>query len=69
MKSESRDEDILVRTGGDEFVMLLPKTNSIEAELIVNSRIEKNQISVKAKILSVAETYDSIKKALVINFF
>ncbi|HEX9026847.1 MAG TPA: PAS domain S-box protein [Clostridium sp.] len=35
LKKESRKEDIIARTGGDEFVLLFPKTNSLEAEKIV----------------------------------
>lgn len=34
-KSECRVEDIIARVGGDEFVFLLPKTNSMEAEKII----------------------------------
>lgn len=34
--SESRSDDIIARTGGDEFVILLPKTTSADAEIIVN---------------------------------
>lgn len=40
LKSECRTEDVLSRVGGDEFVILLPKTNYYETELIVK-RIHK----------------------------
>lgn len=35
LKSECRTDDIISRVGGDEFVILLPKTNHKETELIV----------------------------------
>lgn len=35
IKKECRDDDIIARIGGDEFVVLLPKTDYNEAELIV----------------------------------
>jgi diguanylate cyclase (GGDEF)-like protein/PAS domain S-box-containing protein len=36
IKSESRSDDIIARIGGDEFVILLPKTSAAAAEIIVN---------------------------------
>ncbi len=45
MRHASRSDDIIARWGGDEFVILLPKTNQDEAEKIAN-RI-KEQISVQ----------------------
>lgn len=41
LKSESRSDDIIARTGGDEFVILLPKTSSAGAEIIVNRILAK----------------------------
>lgn len=35
MKQQCRSEEILARIGGDEFVILLPQTSEVEAELIV----------------------------------
>lgn len=34
MQSQIRDEDILARVGGDEFVLLMPKTSYKEAEMV-----------------------------------
>ncbi len=36
MKRECRNSDILARTGGDEFIFLLPQTSNDEAKQIVN---------------------------------
>lgn len=41
MKKELREDDILARIGGDEFIILLPKTSRVEANLIINRLIEK----------------------------
>lgn len=40
MKKACRSEDVVARLGGDEFMILLPKTNTNEAEKLVK-RIEK----------------------------
>jgi diguanylate cyclase (GGDEF)-like protein/putative nucleotidyltransferase with HDIG domain len=36
LKKECRADDILVRLSGDEFAVLLPKTDSVEAEKLMN---------------------------------
>ncbi len=41
MKRELRADDILARIGGDEFVLLLPKTDSLEAQLIIDRLRDK----------------------------
>lgn len=56
LKAESRADDIIARIGGDEFVILLPKTTFEEAEWIVKrilhgtslQQVEKVVISVSA---------------------
>lgn len=55
LKGECRADDIISRIGGDEFVLLLPKTNHAETELIVK-RIYKEIESQKINniILSVS---------------
>ncbi len=51
MKEKCRADDIIARIGGDEFMFLLPKTDSDEAEIIVQ-RI--NATLVQEKINSIA---------------
>ena len=36
LKKECRTTDVVARVGGDEFVILLPKTTTVEAEKIIN---------------------------------
>jgi len=36
LKLACREDEIIVRLGGDEFLILLPKTNEVECKLIVN---------------------------------
>ncbi len=48
LKGECRADDIISRIGGDEFVLLLPKTNHAETELIVKriyKEIESQKIN------------------------
>ena len=35
IKSGCRTDDIIVRIGGDEFVIILPKTDALETEKII----------------------------------
>lgn len=48
MKNACRADDIIARWGGDEFVLLLPKTSSEEAEMImerIKKKVSVQQIS------------------------
>ncbi|MEI6602227.1 MAG: HD domain-containing phosphohydrolase [Clostridia bacterium] len=48
LKKECRDEDFVARVGGDEFVLLLPKTDADYAEKIIeriNQAISKEKIN------------------------
>ena len=48
LKKECRENDFLARVGGDEFVLLLPKTDSKHAELIIeriNRAISEEKIN------------------------
>jgi diguanylate cyclase (GGDEF)-like protein/PAS domain S-box-containing protein/putative nucleotidyltransferase with HDIG domain len=47
MRTTCRDEDIISRIGGDEFVLLLPQTDALHAQAIVkriNTALEKEKI-------------------------
>ncbi len=66
IKSICREDDIISRIGGDEFIMLLPKTSYIETETIIK-RIyrEFEQVSFNDIVISVSvgwETKDSNKQ-------
>ncbi|MFW6267154.1 MAG: PAS domain S-box protein [Halanaerobium sp.] len=52
-KKSCRDEDIIARWGGDEFVVLLPQTTAVESEKIIkriNSALEKEEGELQVSI-------------------
>jgi len=53
-----RADDIIARMDGDEFVILLPKTNAIETEIIIK-RIHKELSKLKIKSLNVSISFGS----------
>ncbi len=60
MKEELRREDVLARIGGDEFILLLPKTDSTSAELLVERIREKIAKTMVEKItVSVSFGFDT----------
>jgi len=61
IRSESRSDDIIARTGGDEFVILLPKTSSAGAEIIVN-RIRAKIALTKLDGMSVSVSFGYASK-------
>ncbi len=61
IKKESRADDIVARIGGDEFVLLLPKTPLTEAEKIV-ARITKKIASQKLGNIVVSASFGCASK-------
>lgn len=62
LKKSCRQDDVLARQGGDEFIILVPKTSELEIKNFIH-RIEEstNQIGVEDLVLSVAFGF-SVKK-------
>jgi diguanylate cyclase (GGDEF)-like protein/PAS domain S-box-containing protein len=56
LRRECRSDDIIARIGGDEFVLLLPKTESDMAEVISN-RIQHSIKSEKVQSLQLSVSY------------
>jgi diguanylate cyclase (GGDEF)-like protein/PAS domain S-box-containing protein len=56
LRRECRSDDIIARIGGDEFVLLLPKTESDMAEIICN-RISQSIKSEKVQSLQLSVSY------------
>lgn len=56
IKNECRADDIVSRIGGDEFVIILPKTDSHGAEYIVK-RIEESAENEKVEVLDLSVSF------------
>ena len=55
IKMECRGDEIIARLGGDEFVILLPKTNSKEAEEIIKRiKASSSRVRLKSAELSIS---------------
>lgn len=64
LKSVFRENEIITRTGGDEFVVILPRCNEVEAEQIANRLIKKiENVEVNKIKLSVAVGYATKENA------
>ncbi len=61
LKKVIRDEDILARWGGDEFAIVLPKTNKQDSQKIIE-RIYKETLETKEDQLSVSISIGSATK-------
>lgn len=72
IRKECRNEDIIARIGGDEFVIILPKTNSEETAKIlnrINSAIDKEKLnSINASISYGWETKQNTNEEMLAVF-
>jgi len=63
-----REGDIITRLGGDEFILLLPRTDALNAEIIVN-RLNAALFQEKIRGLSVSVSFGySVKKGEPVSF-
>ena len=61
-KNECRADEIIARLGGDEFVILLPKTDSEEAEKIIKRiKISSSGVRMQSMELSISLGWDTKK--------
>ena len=64
IKGECREDEIIARLGGDEFVILLPKTNSQEAEKIIE-RMKTSISKIRFKSLKLSISFGWGTKAYI----